>query len=125
MIPQLATRTQSGGLCGPGILKRVSELPALESVHFFTFIKRWQNHTNSHHDKPPLFRANALPNNKWEERGGESLGTLDWWEMAVVPIKSERMSCEKKGSFQGNLSSTSGMFAGGGRPVLVPGAVTA
>ena len=44
--------------------------------------------------------------------------------MAVVPIKSE-MSCEKKGSFQGNLSSTLGMFAGGGRPVLLPGAVTA
>ena len=62
VIPQLATRTQSGGLCGPCILKRVSELPTLESVHFFRLIKRWQNHTNSHHDKPPLFPATVLPN---------------------------------------------------------------
>lgn len=53
-------------MCGPGILKRVSELPTLESVHFFAFIKRWQNHTNSHHDKPPLFPATALPNKKIE-----------------------------------------------------------
>lgn len=94
VTPQLATRTQSGGLCGPGTLKRVSEeLPARESVHFFTFIKRWQklllmpaatmtSHPSSLQTPYPIRRL------KWEGRVRESLGMLGRWEMGVVPIKT-------------------------------------